>query len=305
MEKVIVFSIIVLLQVMAVRSEMLTYDVARSSISAVSLKQCSKRDLDYQGVKGLAFSCVLVKKRDDTVLRVVWNGLLRLSNTGPKLASVRRWFFTFNGQECKEPNTIDTQIFADSNNIDIHRQAYVEGYCRGIPAGYVNVGWNVGDILSWRQAQYNVGNPWTGWVATVRIIVEEIGVEDADTSCDFVKKLDDTVLRLINSGTKHASARRWFFTINGEECKEPNTIDTQLHTGDRKSNVHRPAYVEGYCRDIPAGDVKFGWNVGDIVHGKSWSQNNYNVGDSWTGWMATVRIIVEEVDVGEADTVVV
>ena len=35
-------------------------DVARSSISDVSLKQCSKRDLDYQGEKGLAFVSMFV-----------------------------------------------------------------------------------------------------------------------------------------------------------------------------------------------------------------------------------------------------
>ena len=35
-------------------------DVARSSISAVSLKQCSKRDLDYHGEKGLAFVSMFV-----------------------------------------------------------------------------------------------------------------------------------------------------------------------------------------------------------------------------------------------------
>ncbi|KAI0224512.1 hypothetical protein LSAT2_024483 [Lamellibrachia satsuma] len=142
---------------------------------------CSKRDLDYQGEKGLAFSCGLVKKRDDTVLRVVWNGLLRLLNTNRNVACARRWFFTINGQECKDPNTIDTQIFIDSNKVNIHRPAYVEGYCRGIPAGYVNVSWNVGGILGWKQSQYSAGNAWTGWMATVRIIIEEIGVEDADT----------------------------------------------------------------------------------------------------------------------------
>ena len=68
-------------------------------------------------------------------------------------------------------------------------------------------------------------------------------------SCDFVKKLDDTVLRVLwngdlrlHTGPKSGSARRWFFTINGKECSEPRTIDTQLHVRDSANNVHRPAY---------------------------------------------------------------
>ena len=63
--------------------------------------------------------------------------------------------------------------------------------------------------------------------------------------------------------------------------------------------------VEGYCRGIPAGDVNAAWNVGDIVTADGWDQSFFNIGDSWIGWAATVRIIVEEVDVESADTVIV
>ena len=55
-------------------------------------------------------SCDFVKKRGDTVLRVVWNGDLRLIDTGPKAGSARRWFFTINGKECSGPSTIDTSV---------------------------------------------------------------------------------------------------------------------------------------------------------------------------------------------------
>ncbi|KAI0237162.1 hypothetical protein LSAT2_012380, partial [Lamellibrachia satsuma] len=65
------------------------------------------------------------------------------------------------------------------------------------------------------------------------------------------------------------------------------------------------ASVEGYCRGIPAGDVYVAWNVGDIVDGMGREQKDYNVGDSWNGWVATVRIIVEEVGVEDAGTVIV
>ena len=68
-------------------------------------------------------------------------------------------------------------------------------------------------------------------------------------------------------------------------------------------SLHEPCCtvsVEGYCRGIAAGDVNVAWNVGDIPTG----QSGYNIGDSYTGWEATVRIIVEEVDVDSADIVI-
>ncbi|KAI0219781.1 hypothetical protein LSAT2_028689 [Lamellibrachia satsuma] len=125
-------------------------------------------------------------------------------------------------------------------------------------------------------------------------------------SCDFVKKRDDTVLRVVwNGGSKVDSMRRWFFTINGEECKEPRTIDVQLYSLGKGLDFHKPAYVEGYCRGIPSGVVQVAWNVGDIVDGDGWYQKDHNVGDSYTGWASTVRIIVEEVDMQDAETVIV
>ena len=63
--------------------------------------------------------------------------------------------------------------------------------------------------------------------------------------------------------------------------------------------------MEGYCRGIPAGDVYVAWKVGDVVSGVGWDQSNFNTGASYTGWVATIRIVVEEVDVESADTVIV
>ena len=69
-------------------------------------------------------SCDFVKKRNDTVLRVVWNGDIRLLHTGPKDSSARRWFFTINEKECSDPRTIDTQLLVNDLNSDSHRPAY-------------------------------------------------------------------------------------------------------------------------------------------------------------------------------------
>ena len=72
----------------------------------------------------LSQSCEFVKKRDDTVLRVVWNGDLQLLDKGPKRGSARRRFLNINGQECKEPKTIDTKLYTAAKGTYIHRPAY-------------------------------------------------------------------------------------------------------------------------------------------------------------------------------------
>jgi len=55
----------------------------------------------------------------------------------------------------------------------------VEGYCRGIAAGAVLVEWNIGECL---PKSYGTGASYSGWEATVRIIVEEVHVNDASAT---------------------------------------------------------------------------------------------------------------------------
>ncbi|KAI0218806.1 hypothetical protein LSAT2_029528 [Lamellibrachia satsuma] len=107
------------------------------------------------------------------------------------------------------------------------------------------------------------------------------------------------MLRLIHNSPKSGSCRRWYFTLNGNECREPNAIDTQIYTDISGKNIHRHTNVEGYCRGIAAGSVQVQWNIGDCI------TTTYDTGDSYTGWDATVRIIVEEVDVNDANSTIV
>ena len=58
--------------------------------------------------------------------------------------------------------------------------------------------------------------------------------------------------------------------------------------------------VEGYCRGVPAGEIIVGWNVGDCPN-----QKDFDVGDSYTGWFQTSRIIVEELAIQNATDVIV
>ena len=61
-------------------------------------------------------SCAFQKQSDNTVLRVVWNGNLKVSGA----SACRRWYFTINDVECQTPATVDAQLHArDGDDIDI------------------------------------------------------------------------------------------------------------------------------------------------------------------------------------------
>lgn len=80
----------------------------------------------YVNASVLSQSCAFVKKRDDSVLRIVWNGGLRFRQTVSSGGSCRRWFFTINGLECSEPKAIDTRLYINTNIVNMHKPAYGE-----------------------------------------------------------------------------------------------------------------------------------------------------------------------------------
>ena len=82
----------------------------------------------------------------------------------------KRWYFTFNSKECSKPAPIDGIVY-HGVDINIHRSTNIEGYCGGIPAGKVQVGFNVGDCTG---SGANTGDAWTSWYQTIRIIIEEV-----------------------------------------------------------------------------------------------------------------------------------
>ena len=53
----------------------------------------------------------------------------------------------------------------------------MEGYCHGLAAGKVRIDWAVGDCVQ-QYPYYNVGDSYTGLASTVRIVVEELDIED-------------------------------------------------------------------------------------------------------------------------------
>ena len=88
-------------------------------------------------------------------------------------------------------------------------------------------------------------------------------------------------LRIIGS---HRCSR-WHFTFNDRECTGPMTIDAVDFTS-RSNDIHRHRQVEGYCENIPAGDVRVGFHIGKCV--------GYTLADGYTGWNSVSRIIIAE-----------
>ena len=110
--------------------------------------------------------CVFDKRKDDTALRVVYQGTIYLAGCNN---CCKRWFFTFNGAECSGPLPIDVVWWIPSSNQYTHKPGSVEGYCDNIHKGKIRVGINIGNCPS-----YGNSNGHTGWNSVSRLIIEEV-----------------------------------------------------------------------------------------------------------------------------------
>lgn len=92
-------------------------------------------------------------------------------------------------------------------------------------------------------------------------------------------------LRILNC---HRCCKRWFFTFNGAECSGPMPIDGIVYMQGLKTlQPLRVRHIEGYCENIPRGEVRVGFNVGNCA--------GYGNADAHSGWNSVSRIVVEEV----------
>jgi len=109
-----------------------------------------------------------------------------------------------------------------------------------------------------------------------------------------VKEKKDSFLRVVyvgNIGCTHC-CKRFFFTFNGEECKDPAAVDGALDHTPKELSI-RPANIEGYCGSIANGKVKVEFQVRDCDKG---SENQL----PFPKKVQVSRIIVEEVDKPQA-----
>ena len=110
--------------------------------------------------------CQFAKIKDDTALRVVFQGNIRLMSCSN---CCRRWFITFNGAECSGPLPIDAALWIRNSNTDEHRHGAIEGYCDNIGKGNIRVGINIGNCPG-----YGNSDGYTGWKSVSRLIIEEV-----------------------------------------------------------------------------------------------------------------------------------
>ena len=94
-------------------------------------------------------NCIFNKKYDNTSLRVFYEGTLR-SHGSP---SCNRWYFTFDGEECTKPATIEGVVYVPSTNSNPHSHRHIEGHCNQVPKGHIRVGFWIGKCEG-----YSLGN---------------------------------------------------------------------------------------------------------------------------------------------------
>ena len=67
------------------------------------------------------------------------------------------------------------------------------------------------------------------------------------------------------------------------------TIEGAVYGGPANDYSRRHRQIEGYCENIPAGQVTIGFNIGNC---NEWSSTTY---DGLTGWQSVSRIMIAEV----------
>ena len=113
-------------------------------------------------------NCNFRKHDSNSALHVAYAGNLRVVCSSGVCCS--RWYFTFNGNDCNGPMTIEGIVSSRLNdNPARHRQ--IEGYCENIPAGQVTIGFNIGNCNKYTSTTYNSR---TGWHSPSRIMVAEV-----------------------------------------------------------------------------------------------------------------------------------
>ncbi|XP_020905080.1 collagen triple helix repeat-containing protein 1 [Exaiptasia diaphana] len=127
-------------------------------------KQCAWTKVEGKD-NGLIKECIFKKKQKRTALRVFYGGNLRIASC---TNCCKRWYFTFNGAECRGPLPIDA-VFYTSVNQNLHRHHHIEGYCTNISAGQVRVGFWVGNCHGYGNADAS-----SGWNSVSRIVIEEV-----------------------------------------------------------------------------------------------------------------------------------
>ena len=110
-----------------------------------------------------------MKKSHATAIRVLYQGTLRTYCSSGSCCN--RWYFTFNGNECGNPATIEGIIYGGPAKDDPNRVTQIEGHCEKLPAETISVGFYVGKCIRSPRDHHDA---YSGWNAMSRIVIEEL-----------------------------------------------------------------------------------------------------------------------------------
>ncbi|XP_062519986.1 collagen triple helix repeat-containing protein 1-like isoform X2 [Corticium candelabrum] len=140
----------------------------KGEVMTLNWKQCVWNRNDVKN-SGLIQNCNFRKRDSNSGLHVAYAGNLGVYCSSGSCCS--RWYFTFNGNECSGPMTIEGVVYGQPANGYPHRHRQIEGYCENIAAGQVTIGFNIGNCNKLRSTTYN-GD--TGWISVSRIMIAEV-----------------------------------------------------------------------------------------------------------------------------------
>ena len=112
-----------------------------------------------------SFSRTFMKKYTDTALHVHFAGNLKTTSCS---GCCSRLYFTFNGNGCSSPGTIDGAFYQQT--VTNQRPRHIEGHCHNIKKGTVRVGLSVGKCVTGDK----LADSLTGWHSVSRIFIEEV-----------------------------------------------------------------------------------------------------------------------------------
>ncbi|XP_065194547.1 collagen triple helix repeat-containing protein 1-like [Sycon ciliatum] len=115
-------------------------------------------------------------------------------------------------------------------------------------------------------------------------------------SITITKKRSDTVLKLSYSSSIRTqgalAATRWYFQIDGQECRKPTPIDIGMWQ-ETADNTHVPAVLTGICESIAesgaalaAGQHTVTVRIGQML--------SIHVADAISGWHTASILEVQE-----------
>ena len=80
----------------------------------------------------------------------------------------KRWYVTFDGEECKAPVQLDAVILLELDD-NLHRPGTIDGHCLINKKGLINVEYRIGNCPG-----YGNSDGATGWNSSSRVYIEEV-----------------------------------------------------------------------------------------------------------------------------------